>query len=754
MGIGESIVRIDGREKVRGETRFVADLAVPGLLHGALVRSPVPCGRLRRLRLDPDFDWSSVTVVTPADIPGTNVVRVIRDDMPCLVDREIAYAGEPVALVAAPDRESARRAAAAVRVDAEPRPALFGIDRLVEIHERAPGDLVEFHRSEIRRGDVARGLAEADLVVEGEYRTGPQEHVYLEPQGVLALPEGGGRMRIVGSLQCPFYVRPAVAHVLGVPDESVIVEQAATGGAFGGKEDFPSFLGSYAALLARKAGRPVRIVFDRTEDIAFTPKRHAAWIRHRSGVTRDGSLVALDIEILLDAGAYVTLSPVVLSRAVLHASGVYRCPNVRVLGRAVRSNVPPAGAFRGFGAPQVLFALESHVDEIAARLAVSPLEIRRRNVLRLGDAMPTGQILEESVGGTLCLDTVAEESRFETRRRQIEGANRVPGIRRRRGLGLATVLHGASFTGTGEKTLHSRAALRLHADGSVEILASSTEMGQGSATALSQIVAESLALPIGRIRFPLPDTSRVPNSGPTVASRTTMIVGRILETCGRGLVAGIERALGGGTARDGEGFRAPDGRRWSWVEAAGIAAGETPLTVEREYDFPPGQVFDEATNTGSAYPVYSWGAIAAEVSVDTRTFEVRPERLWLAYEIGRAIHPVAARGQLEGGSIQALGWALFEKMDLDDGGRCVQDRLQTYIVPTSADVPETRLRVLEIPYSRGPGGAKGIGEMPMNGVAPAVRNAVRHAVGVGIDSLPVTPEKIFAALEGARSEER
>ncbi|MBM4388252.1 MAG: xanthine dehydrogenase family protein molybdopterin-binding subunit, partial [Deltaproteobacteria bacterium] len=276
----------------------------------------------------------------------------------------------------------------------------------------------------------------------------------------------------------------------------------------------------------------------------------------------------------------------------------------------------------------------------------------------------------------------------------------------------ALFMHGAGFTGSGEKNIAPKAALKLHSDCTVEILVANTEMGQGAMTALSRIVANALSIPLSRVRYPLPETSRVPNSGPTVASRTTMIIGRTLELCAADLL------------------KAERGKE---------------AVFERQYDFPPDQVWDEKTYTGSAYAVFSWGAVAVEVEIVMATIEVAPKEMWLAYEIGRAVNPAAARGQLEGGTIQALGYGLLEKMDIKNGGY-LQDRLQTYIIPTSADVPEIHTRIIEIPYSRGPGGAKGIGELPMNGMAAAVRNAVRHALGIAINSIPVTPEKILECL--------
>ncbi len=725
MRIGENMRRVDGAGKVTGETRFTDDMRVEGLWHGVVVRSPAPAGRIRGLTIPAALERDGVVVVTPADIPGENVIASIKPDMPCLAHERVRYLGEPVALVAAADASAARRAASMIEVDVEPSEALFSMEEIVE-RFKAGGDLEIFSEYTLSDGDVDAALEASAHVLEREYRTGPQEHVYLETQAMTAIP--GTQVRCVGSLQCPYYVRPAVARVLGVEDEAVVVEQAAVGGAFGGKEDFPSLLASHAALLATKSGRPVRIAFDRQEDIAFTTKRHASWTRIRTGTGPGGQLLALEADLILDAGAYVTLSPVVLSRAILHLSGPYSWGSVRLRALAVASNMPPSGAFRGFGAPQALFAIESHMDEIARASGISPLAQRRSCILRQGGRTATGQVLTESVGAEACLESVTRRCDFEALKDDIDAFNGTH-ARQARGIGIAAFQHGAGFTGNGERDLRSRAALRLAADGTVEILAANTEMGQGVRTAFTQIVCDGLDLPPDRVTCPLPDTSRVPNSGPTVASRSTMIVGRLLERASALLVEKMKERLGNETL--------------PWAEAAAIVSRDEPLVAEVEHEVPPGIEWDESTYRGSAYPVYSWGAAAVEVAIDRDTLVVTPRRMWLAFDIGRAVNPLAARGQLEGGALQALGWGLYEGLDVA-GGRYAQDRLQTYIIPTSEDVPEVDLEIVEIPCSMGPGGAKGLGELPMNGPAAALRNAVSHALGRPVDEIPLTPEKLLA----------
>jgi CO/xanthine dehydrogenase Mo-binding subunit len=517
-----------------------------------------------------------------------------------------------------------------------------------------------------------------------------------------------------------------VAHVLGLPEGRVKVVQAPTGGAFGGKEDYPSFLGAYAALLANKCGRPVRMLLDRQEDLAFTPKRHASWTCIKAGVKRDGTLTALQIELVLDGGAYTTLTPLVLSRGAIHAQGSYHCPNIRVTAKAFRSNIPPAGAFRGFGAPQSQFAVESHMDEVAARLNIDPASLRRKNVILKGDAIATGQVLKESVGSKECLESVVRICGYDERRRAAARFN-MSSKRHRRGLGLALFWHGAGFIGDGEQALAPEAMLELMPSGTVEIRVSSTELGQGAATALSQIVAHTCGIDLSFVRFAQPDTSRVPDSGPTVASRTTMIVGRLLERCSRDLMKAVEQRVG----------KPP-----TWFEDADRALEDGPLTVCRCHEPAGGLSWDERRHRGDAYPAYSWGAVAVEVSVDPWYGRITPIEVWCAVEIGKAIHPKAAVGQVEGGLIQALGYGLLERLTLSGEGAFLENSFQDYHLPTTTELPRLHVDLIELPCSHGPLGAKGLGELPVNGLAPALGNALRQALGVRLDSIPFSRERI------------
>jgi CO/xanthine dehydrogenase Mo-binding subunit len=701
--VGRQVPRRDGPAKVTGAARYVDDLALPGMLYGATVRAGVACGVVEAVHLD--FDPAGFTIVTPRDIPGRNVVALLDSDQPALAEREVRHHGEPLLLLAHPDRDRLREAVARVRVDCRPGTPVLD-----------PGASPRtFKTIAIERGRPGRAGARAHLTLEGEYRTGAQEHLYVEPQGMLAVPEGDG-VAVHGSLQCPYFVHAALVVLLGLPGSRVRVVQAETGGGFGGKEDYPSVVAGHAALLALKARRPVKLVYDRVEDLLATTKRHPAVIRHRTAVARDGRLLAAEVEVLLDGGAYATLSPVVLSRAMIHALGPYRCDHVRLRGRAVMTNTPPAGAFRGFGAPQVQFAAEVHLDRIAEALGLDPVRIREVNALRPGDRTVTGQRLDRDAGALAVLREAVRRTGFRRRRRALRGTAR--------GLGLALVFHGAGFTGGGEARLASRASVALTPRGA-RILAGSTEIGQGTRTVHAQIVADALGIPYERVEVAAADTALVPDSGPTVASRTCMVVGRLLEECARDL----RRALGRLTPRE-------------YLRRHG------PLVATRAYAPPPGPAWDEARHRGPAYAAYGWACDVADVERDPDTGEVRVHALTAVHEAGRAIHPGLARGQIEGGTVQGLGWALLERVVLRDG-RLASARLRDYAIPTTLDTPPLDVAILERPYAGGPSGAKGLGELPIDGVAPAVVNALR-ATGADLRELPATPERILEALCASR----
>jgi CO/xanthine dehydrogenase Mo-binding subunit len=738
--VGQAVPRLDGDEKVRGRAEYADDVPVPGAWFGSIVRSPVPHGRLKAVALDPAFDWSQVCVVTPADIPGRNVVDMMGQDMPFLAHDEIQYRGEPVALVAAPSRRLADEAVHHVRVDVEELPAILTLDELVARHRADRASLHVLHAQTIRKGDVDAALAGADRVIEGEYRAGHQEQLYIEPQGMIAIPEDDGGIFILGSLQCPYYINPELCSTLNIPPAKLRVKQTAVGGAFGGKEDFPTFIAGYCALLAMKCRKPVKIIYDRHQDILHTTKRHPVWAHYRTGVSRDGRIVAMKVDFILDGGAYTTLSPVVLSRGVLHTTLGYRVEHVSVDGHVYRTNTFPNGAFRGFGAPQAIWGLESHIEEIATACGVDADAFRLRNALRQGDRTATGQEIAERMGTPDVLDVALERSGFALKRKACgRQGNKLVGI------GLAFFGHGSGFTGDGEKRLKTRAALDLESgpDGRpvVNVRISSTEMGQGTVTIMPQIAADALEAPLALVRCPLADTKYAPDSGPTVASRTTMVVGGTVHSAGLKMKAALRQFAAGRFGDAGAYDRDFAGVAQAYLSERG------PLRVEDQFRLPDAIRWNQKTFEGDAYPSYSWGCNVVELEIDPLTYEIAVRHVTAVFDIGRVINPVLASGQIEGGLVQALGYALMEKIDVTKKGQYDANRMQTYVVPTMMDVPTFDVHFLEFPYAHAAPGAKGVGEIPMDGLAPAIANAVQAATGIRIRDLPITPEKLFAAKE-------
>ena len=526
--IGKSVPRKEGREKVTGRAKYVDDLKFPGMIFGATVRSPVARGRILGIHFEPGIPWDEFTVVTAKDIPGKNCIALLIDDQPCLAAEFVNHPEEPVVLLAHPDKYLLEEARRGVRIEIEPLPAIFSMDDSLARKHVIWGTDNIFKSYQVNKGHVEHALREADLIVEGTYETGAQEQLYIEPQGMIAQANADEGVTVWGSLQCPYYIHKALVVLFGLPKDRVRVVQAETGGGFGGKEEYPSMIAGHAALLAWKSGKPVKIIYDRAEDMVATTKRHPSRTKHRTAVTRDGKLVAIDIDFTLDGGAYETLSPVVLSRGTIHAAGPYRCPNVRIRSRAVATNAPPHGAFRGFGAPQSVFALERHLDRVAEAVGLAPDEFRRRNFIQQGETIAVGQVIHENVDMDRLMDRAFELSGYHEKRKRFEAEN--PGKMIRKGIGFASFFHGAGFTGSGEEHLASEVAAEATRDGRVRVMAASTEMGQGTNTIFSQIAGEALGIDQEQIEIVQPDTANVPNSGPTVASRTSMIVGKLVET--------------------------------------------------------------------------------------------------------------------------------------------------------------------------------------------------------------------------------
>jgi CO/xanthine dehydrogenase Mo-binding subunit len=732
--VGSSAPRKEGRDKVAGKARYVDDISLPGMWYGATVRSQVPRGKIKKISLGSGIPWEGFVIVSAKDIPGENCIALIERDQPCLANEAVNHPEEPILLLAHADRHALSRAVEAVSIEYDRLPAVFSIEDSEKQSEIIWGADNLFKEYWIRKGDLTGIWERAAFIVEGEYFTGAQEQLYIEPNGMIAEYDAIEGITVWGSLQCPYYVHKALMTLCNLAEDKVRVVQMETGGAFGGKEEYPSMLAAHAALLAIKSGRPVKMIYDRAEDMAATTKRHPSRTRHRTAVSADGKILGGEIDFTIDGGAYLTLSPVVLSRGTIHSGGAYFWPCVQVHGKAVATNAPPHGAFRGFGAPQSLFALERHMDRIAQVAGISSEEVRRRNFLRTGQTTITEQVVREEIDLGSILDRALDLSGYHAKRKRFAVENQ-RGMKRK-GMGIAAFLHGAGFTGSGERYLASVVGVEGCADGRVRILVSSTEFGQGTNTVLSQVAAEALGLRYDDVEMAQPDTSHVPNSGPTVGSRTAMVVGKLVASAAQGL---RQTLIATGTLAENY---SPDEFRTACRK---YVAAHGSLRSVAHYQQPGDIFWDDQAFRGEAYATYSWAVYVAEVSVDMIAYSVAVDDFVALQEVGKVLNPVLAKGQIAGGVAQAIGFALFEKVEWRDG-RMQNAQMTNYIMPTAADVPPIRVYFEELGSTHGAFGAKGIGELPMDGPAPAILNAVEDALKIPFDSIPMLPEDVFDAV--------
>ena len=732
--VGKSTPRKEGRRKVTGAALYVDDLTFPDMLHAVTVRSSVARARITNIDFTGDIPWDQITVVTARDIPGENYVALILNDQPYLADGVVNHPEEPILLLAHPDKYLLEEARRNVKIEYEEFPPVFSLHDSFNKKEIIWGEDNVFKSFLVDKGNVDETWASADFVVDGEYHTGAQEQLYIENNGAIAIANPVDGVTVWGSMQCPYYVHKALVKLFALPEDKIRVIQTETGGGFGGKEEYPSLIAGHAALLAWKTGKPVKIIYDRAEDMVATTKRHPSRTRHRTAVSKDGKLLAMEIEFVIDGGAYCTLSPVVLSRGTIHAAGPYSCPHVRIRSSAVATNTPPHGAFRGFGAPQSIFALERHLDKVAHLVGLSPEEFRRRNFVKQGETTATSQVIREKVEMSKLLDEALRLSDYHAKRKNFAQDNPASGIKR--GIGFASFMHGAGFTGSGEVYLQSVVGAEATADGHVSILAASTEIGQGTNTVFSQIAADALGIDAGLIDISQPDTSLVPNSGPTVASRTCMIVGKLVESA----VLGLKQTLiGSGLLKDAYSSAEFQEACRAYIKQFG------PLKSFSKYQPPPNVNWDDEKYQGDAYGTYAWAVYVAEVSVDLLTYEAHVHDFVALQEVGRVINPVLAAGQIEGGVAQAIGFTLFENV-VWEKGRMINNQMTNYIIPTAADIPPIRVFFEENPYAYGPSGAKGIGELPMDGAAPAILSAIENATGVSFNQVPLMPEAMMEEL--------
>ena len=684
--ISASVPRFDADKKLSGEAVYIGDMVLEGMLHARTVRSDRAHARIKSMHL-PELP-EGYFAVSKDDITGKNHMQSVVSDHPLFADEEVFYIGQPLLLIVGPDKETTASLATRVKIDYEDLPAITEMEEAIEQNETH----VSYHYD---KGNPEQAFRESKNIISETFFTGAPDQLYLETNGVIACWENN-RMTIYGSMQCPFFVKNAVAEATHLDADQIRVIQVVTGGAFGGKEEFPSLLAAQAATASYKSGKPVRLLLDRKEDLETSTKRHPAKMKYRAAINEKQEITALDIDISFDGGAFATISPVVLQRGMFTATGVYAFPNIRVKGKVMKTHKVPSGAFRGFGAPQVLFAMEQLMNRISQKLNRPSLELKKKSLNKTGDPTATGGKMWSDIKVNEVIEKVIRMSGY-LHKKENPGKNR--------GIGLSLFLHGCGFTGKGEVDISGKVILKKKNE-KVSIYTSNVEMGQGPSTTLVKIVSQSLDIPETDISFETQDTDRVPNSGPTVASRTAMIIGGLVKkACNR--------------LRE----------KWHLPEAE----------VKEVYQHPGYVRWDNKTFKGDAYPVYSWGANIAEVEADPVTCEVHVKKLWGVYDIGVALDEDIIRGQMQGGMIQGLGYALMEKMEHRDG-KLLQLNLTDYTIPTVMDTPEIVCDFVENPYEFGPFGAKCAGELPLNGIAPAIAEAAEQALSIKVNRIPMTPE--------------
>lgn len=750
--VGESPAHHDFVDKVKGSLLYGADWKLPGMLYGKVVRSLVPSARITAIETEQARALTGVVaVLTAADVPHNAIIEQasgglgeVTVSQPVLASDRVRYTGEPVALIAASDPETADEAADLVEVSYEDLPGVFDVESSLDsdaplVHDEG-NTLVSW---QLNRGETTQAMAEADVVVEGEYRTQHVEHAYLEPEVGVAWTENDV-LTLRASTQVIEHASE-LAQILGLPENKVRVIASYMGGGFGGKEDMT--VEPYLAVLAWYTRRPVRMIWDRQESLLASTKRHPFLMRYRTGAARDGTLLAQEIDVIGDAGAYPCLSARVLFAGAALAAGPYRVPNVATRSRAVFTNNVPASAFRGFGAMQVVFGYESQMDRLAEELGMSPQEIRDRNVLVEGDTLPTGETLETTAAVTHTRDLVLSDLGEPS---EPSGSSKRVG----RGFGCSMQPYGRTIWFRD----HAAAWLTLQADGSLLIRTGVTDLGAGQAASVCQIASEILGVPLGQISIYIGDTALNPPAGGTFATRQLYMSGNAILRATRQLqtqLAPVAAELLKTPAEDllwedGLVRTAPgdqiESRGLSLAELVG-ACHERSISTSNLYTWQaPSGEFDPETGQGGTFPDYTFGTHAAEVEVDIETGEVTVCKYVASHDVGRQINPVRVQGQIQGGAMQGVGYALMEDWVLEEG-QPDSTLFANYLIPSAMDMPDINVHVVESGDGRGPLNARGIGEPPIGPPAATIASAIHNAIGTRPTQLPMTPERILNLID-------
>ena len=695
--ISKAVTKKDHVIKMSGKAKYIGDLKFEGMLYGMLVRGTISFGKIELVHL-PKLP-EGYYVIDASDVPGENLLKVITSEQPIFAADAVRYKGDPILMIAGPCKEEVRRLVESVKVTYKEKVPILSI-------EEATQSVASYHYI---KGDPEHTFKKAKSIIEETFTTGYQEQAYIEPQGAVGIYKDG-KVSVYGSMQCPYYVHSAVMQAMGLDEKHVQIIQTTTGGGFGGKEDYPSLIACQVAVAAKKTGKPVQLILNRREDMAVTPKRHPAILKYSAALDENNEIIGIKADIKLDAGAYAGLSSVVLQRALIAAVGVYNIPNLDVNGAAMLTNRVSNGAYRGFGAPQSFFAIETLMNHIALKIGLTPLKIRQKYFVKQYDLTATNGQFHDYVPIPDMLRHIEKVSNYSEK---YKAYAKMQTGRFRRGIGLSVFLHGCGFTGSAEKDLiKSVVKLVKYKDETVEILASNTDIGQGIKTTFSKIVAQILEIPLENVKIENPDTDLVPNSGPTVASRSLMIVGKLLERAAHKMKA-----------------------RWQ----------EETFVIEEHYQHPNMIPWDINTFQGDAYPTYSYGMNVVEVETDILLGVTRLIGVWGVFDVGKTIDETIMRGQAEGGMLQGIGYGSMEKME-NVAGRIYQSSFTDYMIPTAKDTVNFQVAFIDNPYKEGPFGAKGAGELTLIGTAPAYEAAVEQSIGKVMYEIPVTPEKLMEVM--------
>lgn len=738
--VGMGITRADAKEKVKGTAKYVRDIIPTRCYYAKIVRSTKPHAKILKIDVSEALAITGViTVLTADDIPGVNFVDAIIPDKPFLAKNEVNYVGEEIAIVVATSKEIAEIAAEKVKVTYQELPYKISIDE-EDIKERIICDIG------LEKGDIDSGFKNSDFVVEATFETGSQEHAYIEPQGAF-VDATGDIIDVKAATQCPYYVQKNVSKILGVPLNKVKVTATVVGGGFGGKEEDPSWIAALCALASYKVKYPVALIYNRDEDILATSKRHESLTKIKIGADKDGKFQAIQATVYLNGGAYGTISPAVLFLAVHMVPGPYCWPNVKVDGYAVKTNRPPSGAFRGFGAPQALFAIESAIDMLADKMNMSPIELRLINGLENKRETAAGHQLGNDVGFKETLLKAKTMSDFDKKWLNYKAQKDVA---IKRGIGVAGGWLSMGLGPGGYLEDRGVVLTQFTTDGKLLVHLNLIEMGQGMQTVVKQMAADIFGLNINDVEVIVIDTLSLPDTGPTVASRTTLVMGNAIMIAAQKLKPKILRIAAEILKEPPKNLEIIDSAVVSLIDKS----KSIPLTeviregyakheafIELGWYVPP-KPFVNEKGVGEPFYGYAFATHVAEVQVDMRTGKVDVLRVWAVHDSGKIINPVTASGQVEGGIVQGMGLALYENF-VYSNGVMVNNNFTDYIIPSVKDVPEIKVFFVETFFEEGTFGSKGIGEIPLATIIPAITNAISNAIEKRVTKIPLTPEDLY-----------